>query len=183
MSPRRAVRETRDAAGPRSRYPVPLEFVIRPAQPSDASALGALAFRSKASWGYAEVFMEACRAELTYSPEQIAAEHGQIAVAVSAGDLVGFYALRRTSPSEVELEALFVEPALIGRGVGRALLEDATRAGHQWGAKKMIIQGDPHADRFYRAAGGIQIGTRPSESIEGRHLPVYRIDLKDPETA
>ncbi|MCL4684389.1 GNAT family N-acetyltransferase [Myxococcota bacterium] len=31
------------------------------------------------------------------------------------------------SPSRVELEALFVEPARIGRGYGRALIERARR--------------------------------------------------------
>ena len=45
---------------------------LRRANPEDAAALTALAFRSKASNGYDRAFMEACRAELTYSAATMA---------------------------------------------------------------------------------------------------------------
>jgi len=41
----------------------------------------------------------------------------------------------------------------------------------------MVIQGDPHATRFYVAAGGVRSGTRPSGSIAGRTLPLFVIAL------
>ena len=37
----------------------------RSAKPEEADALSALAFRSKAYWGYGAEFLEACRSELT----------------------------------------------------------------------------------------------------------------------
>ena len=46
---------------------------IRRARGREAAALSALAMRSKAHWGYDAAFMAACRAELTLTPEGIAA--------------------------------------------------------------------------------------------------------------
>jgi GNAT superfamily N-acetyltransferase len=92
--------------------------------------------------------------------------------------VIGFYALERLSGNEVELGYLFVEPAAIGHGHGRRLIEHAKAQAVALGFRTMVIQGDPHADRFYRMAGGERSGFRESESIPGRHLPLFRIDLR-----
>jgi GNAT superfamily N-acetyltransferase len=150
---------------------------IRPAAPAEGAVLSGLAMRSKAHWGYPAELMEACRAELTYSPEQIGRSEIPFAVAESQGAVIGFYALERRSESECELEALFVERGWIGRGIGRALLDHAKRVAAERGGTSLIIQGDPNADAFYRAAGGLPTGTRESGSIPGRVLPTYAIVL------
>jgi len=148
---------------------------LRDALSGEAALLSALALRSKAHWGYAPEFIEACRDELTYVAADIA--QGGFVVAEEAGAVLGFYALKRSAPAEVELEALFVEPAAIGRGVGRTLIEDAKARAVRLGARRMTIQGDPHAARFYAAAGALPSGTRPSGSIPGRALPMFVIAL------
>lgn len=150
---------------------------IRRARGEDAPILSTLALRSKAYWGYSDAFIEACRTELTYTAQQIEAERFYFAVAEVDGTRIGFYALKWLSSAEVELEALFVEPSHIGKGYGRALIEHARCRAAERGASCMIIQGDPHAERFYRAAGGVLIGERPSASIRGRYLPTFRIAL------
>ena len=38
---------------------------------------------------------------------------------------------------------------------------------------------DPNAADFYESAGARLIGERPSDSIEGRMLPLYEIDNPD----
>ncbi|MDE0683663.1 MAG: hypothetical protein OXI63_12155 [Candidatus Poribacteria bacterium] len=43
----------------------------------------------------------------------------------------------------------------------------------------MIIQGDPNAERFYRSAGGLLVGTRKSASIPNRELPIFWINLRE----
>ena len=96
---------------------------IRRALPEDAGALSALAFRSKAHWGYSDEFMRACRAELTLSPDDI--ETHPTFVVELHGEAIGFYTLERLSDDEVELGYLFVEAAAIGRGHGRRLIEHA----------------------------------------------------------
>jgi GNAT superfamily N-acetyltransferase len=69
------------------------------------------------------------------------------------------------SVKEFELQALFVEPMRIGQGVGRALMDHAKVFAANVGAHSLVIEGDPHAERFYRAAGGRLIGQRESNSI------------------
>lgn len=152
---------------------------IRAARNGEAGLLSELALRSKAHWGYSPEFIEACRAELSYCEEQLRSEDMCFGVLESAGRIVGFYALARQSAQVAELEALFVEPRDIGKGFGRLLIEDAKSVAAALGATLLTIQGDPNAERFYLAAGGVLSGTRESESIPGRFLPTFEVRLVD----
>lgn len=149
--------------------------LIRRARSDEAAFLSGLAFRSKAHWGYPESFMEACRVELTLSSSYLA-EHPAF-VLVCAQTPIGFYTLERLSDTEVELGYLFVEPARIGRGYGRKLMNHAREQARSRGYRTMLIQGDPHAVPFYRAVGGRVVGLKESASIPGRALPLVRLDL------
>jgi GNAT superfamily N-acetyltransferase len=159
--------------------------VIRPARPGEARLLSDLALRSKGHWGYSREFLEACRDELTYTEDLLRAEHMRFFVLEERSDVIGFHALERLDPTLVQLEALFVEPAQIGRGWGRRLIEHAKRTAADLGAKRMVIQGDPHAEAFYLAAGGVVTGRSESASIPGRFLPTFAIELAsgDPRPA
>ena len=153
-------------------------FEIRPARPGEAARLSALALRSKAHWGYDEAFMAACVEELSVTPEEITRLHAH-ALTIEA-ELVGFYTLEALeAPERVELGHLFVEPAWIGRGCGGALLEHARRTASGLGYRVMVIQGDPNAAAFYRAAGARRVGARPSDSVPGRTLPLFELALSD----
>lgn len=149
-------------------------MTIRRARLDETQPLSELAVRSKGYWGYPDEFLEACRDELRVRPEPnrdyYCIEHD--------GDIAGFYGLTRIDDDTFELEALFVEPAMIGRGFGRQLLQHALARAGRLGATRMLIQGDPNADRFYRTAGGIKVGERPSGSIPNRLLPLFEIQLK-----
>ncbi|MCC5886784.1 MAG: GNAT family N-acetyltransferase [Gammaproteobacteria bacterium] len=152
-------------------------IVLRPAQVEQASLLSELALRSKAHWGYSSAFMQACRVELEVSASDICDPARRYVTAEADGLVAGYYALEQLSPDECELEALFVEPRHIGRGVGRQLIEHAKSEARRWGARTLVIQGDPNAVTFYLAAGGVAVGERESDSIPGRYLPVFRIEL------
>lgn len=149
---------------------------IRPALPEEADRLSDLALRSKAHWGYDEEFMRNCAAELTFSGEAISV-NPTFAVECE-GRVLGFYMLERRGKGEVELEALFVEPDAIGQGYGKKLMRHAQKTALEMGCRTVIIQGDPHAEPFYASIGARRIGTRPSASIVGRELPLFRLDLK-----
>ena len=146
---------------------------IRLARPEEADLLSALAKRSKAYWGYPDEFMAACQAELTYTPEQIDAPQYTFCMCTTGG----FHALLQLTADTVELEALFVEPQHIGSGFGRKLIEHAQDHARQLGASSLVIQGDPNAEKFYLAAGAVHSGSRESNSIAGRQLPVFTISL------
>ena len=47
-------------------------MTVRAARPDEADVISALALQAKAPWGYDAAFLEACRLELTWSPEQVA---------------------------------------------------------------------------------------------------------------
>ena len=150
---------------------------IRLARSDEAEVLSALAFRSKAHWGYSGEFMAACRDELTYAAEQIDAPQFTFYVCTAGDSVIGFHALERLNEEVAELEALFVEPEHIGSGVGKTLIEHAKNFARQLGALSLVIQGDPNAENFYLAAGAVQSGSRESHSIPGRQLPLFTIDL------
>jgi GNAT superfamily N-acetyltransferase len=156
-------------------------ITIRSAGEHEAGEISELAMRSKAYWGYSQEFMEACREELTVTPEHINSEDLHYVVAEGASELLGYYAIEKCTQFEYELDALFVEPEHIGEGIGKALMNHAKHALGVLGAKTLIIQGDPHAVEFYRAAGGRQIGERESASISGRSLPLFVIELASGE--
>lgn len=147
---------------------------LREARADEAALISDMAFRSKAYWGYSDAFMEACRQELTFTPEDCA----RMYVALIEDPLaVGFCALERLSRDEVALDALFVVPEVIGRGYGRALVEHAMGRAREMGATAMTIQGDPNAEGFYLAMGATSTGRRESASIPGRYLPTFAIGL------
>lgn len=151
--------------------------MIRPAKPSEAGRLSDLAFRSKAYWGYSAEFMEACRDELSISGDEIATQPTY--VLDRDGHAIGFYSLVPLEPGRVELGHLFVEPAEIGRGHGRRLLEHAGIEARRRGWDVLVIQGDPNAVSFYERCGAVRIGASASASIPGRSLPLFELVLGD----
>ena len=156
---------------------------IRVARPDEAGILSSLALRSKAHWGYSREFIESCRDELTYESDQIADDDYFFAIAESDSMVAGFYALASISARQFELEALFVEPKYIGKGIGRTLLQNALKVVAERSGESILIQGDPNAEKFYLAAGAQQIGTRESGSIAGRSLPLFEILIRPTGTS
>jgi GNAT superfamily N-acetyltransferase len=150
--------------------------VIRAAQVEESEALAALACRSKAYWGYSEGFIEACRAELSVSPECI--RRGDVFVLTAGATLIGFYTLEARSPERVELGHMFVEPGHIGRGFGRMLVEHVQATARRRGFASLVVQADPNAAPFYEAVGARRVGTRPSASITSRSLPVLELTVE-----
>ncbi len=149
-------------------------LTLRPARADEAATLSELALRSKAHWGYDDEFLEACRAELTVVRESIVA--GDVTVAEVAEVVAGFSSLADEPPVR-ELEALFVEPAFIGRGVGAALFEAFRVAAIEAGVARLRIDADPNALGFYERQGAVIVGEQPSGSIPGRTLPVLELAL------
>lgn len=150
------------------------ELVIRPATRGEAAILSDLALRSKGHWGYDEAFLEAVRAELTWTESDIASL--VVHVAESAGAAVGF-AVLAGSPPDGELDALFVDPEFIGRGLGGALLQDALAEARGLGFRRLFLDADPGAEPFYLHHHARRVGESASGSIRGRALPRLVFDL------
>jgi N-acetylglutamate synthase-like GNAT family acetyltransferase len=158
-------------------------YNLRQAVPNDAIVLSALALRSKSYWGYSDDFIRSCEAELTVQSSDITDDRTAYVVAEYNAEIVGFFALEKTSDAQFELTALFVEPEHISNGVGRMLLQHAIQDVDLKGGKTLLIQGDPNAEAFYLAAGAQHVGTRESGSIPGRLLPLFEIEISDSQGA
>ena len=155
--------------------------MIRRADQRESEFLSRLALRSKAHWGYSSNFMCACREELTVDVQEIDA--GNVFVCDRDGRPAGFYSLERLSNERVELGFLFVEPELIGTGIGRALFEHACEEAARRGYEALEIQGDPNAEPFYIAMGARRSGSRASASIPDRALPTFEVELESWQSA
>ena len=152
-------------------------FTIRAARKQEAEELSSLAYRSKQYWGYDRDFMECCRDDLTYTPSKIASRDYDFQVYEKEARVVGFYALNCLEPSVAELEAFFVDPPFIGTGVGKKMIDHAKKTAIGRGVHRIIIQSDPNAQEFYEVSGARSIGSRESDSIPGRLLPLFELSL------
>ena len=147
---------------------------IRRPSIDQAAALSAIAFDSKAHWGYSREFMEQCRSELTVTKDAI--ESGMVEIAVVDQKTAGFYKLAGGPPTG-ELDMLFVHPDYMGLGLGRLLIEAAKTRAASLLMKDLVIDSDPNAEQFYLHMGAIKVGETPSESIPGRVLPKLLLHL------
>lgn len=152
--------------------------MIRAALPTEAKIISALALRSKAHWDYSAAFIKSFREELTYTQKTINNSQFHFFVKEIAGAIVGFYCLFSICEDQFELEALFVEPERIGRGIGRELLDHAKSQVSRLGCRSFIIQSDPNAEKFYLSAGAKVTDKRESGSIPGRYLSILTINLE-----
>jgi GNAT superfamily N-acetyltransferase len=152
-------------------------FEIRAARIQEAEELSELAFRSKCYWGYDQEFMESCRDDLTYTPAKIASRDYNFQVYENDARVVALYALHHIQTGVAELEAFFVDPPYIGNGIGTRLLEHAKLTANAQGVNRLIIQSDPYAQEFYLLMGARAIGSRESDSIPGRYLPLFELSL------
>jgi GNAT superfamily N-acetyltransferase len=148
---------------------------LRNARQNELPSLGELCLRSKAVWGYDDAFMTACRAELTLCPDELQSTHIQVA---ERGSTVVGMAQVNVTGTDAYLLKLFVEPALLGSGVGRLLFEWATAKARGLGAVRVIIEADPGAAPFYEHMGARYAGSAHSQSIPGRMLPRMQIELE-----
>ena len=147
----------------------------RPAEPEEADELSALAFRSKAYWGYDAEFLELCRSELTLTADFIKA--GEVHLIEIGEGAVGFYSLVRWN-SDVEFGHFFVDPGYIRQGVGVLLWNHALARAVALGYGRLIIEADPNAEGFYLKLGAERIGEVPSRAKAGRLLPLLFFPLR-----
>jgi GNAT superfamily N-acetyltransferase len=150
---------------------VPSRVSIRDGLPSEVEALEALQRRSSDVW-------EEFRAQLAAHPDAIElprayAEHGWVRVAVGHDETVlGFSVVlpgERGKGGVDELDGLFVEPASMFGGVGRALVEDAAARAARAGAVALEVTAGP-AQGFYENVGFSVCGI-----TETRFAPAVRM--------
>ena len=89
--------------------------------------------------------------------DQIAA--GCVFIAEHDGIVAGFAAVVLRPDGGAELDALFVEPHLWKRGIGRRLVDHIAEVARERNASFLHVIGNPHAEGFYLSCGFQMIGT------------------------
>jgi GNAT superfamily N-acetyltransferase len=129
---------------------------IRDARRDEAAVLEALQRRSSDVW-------EQYREQLAAHPDvielpQAFIDNGWVRVAADEDDTpFGFSVVIPDDGAADELDGLFVEPEHMGRGVGRALVEDAVTRSSARGANALEVTAGP-AQGFYERTGFRVIG-------------------------
>ena len=152
---------------------------LRAAHAGEHRLLSEIAYQAKAHWGYGTADLDAWHADLTVTRESLLER--PTFVAEVDGTVAGFCQVQLTPP-RAELEGLWVLPACMHRGVGRALLAHAVQHLRRAGVRELHIDADPHAQAFYHAHGATCVGQR-SAPIEGepqrvRPQLMLRIDAR-----
>lgn len=133
------------------------EIVIRPARLDEHAMLEALQLR-------ASLANPGDRDALLANPDAIDVPIQQIAsgwVFVAEGEdgLAGFAAAVPRPDGGEELDALFVEPHLWKRGIGRRLVDHIADVARGRAATFLHVIGNPHAEGFYVSCGFHVTGT------------------------
>lgn len=128
---------------------------FRRAVVEDVTELSKLVLNAKAHWGYSHAQLQIWRASLEVSAASVSA-HPTFIGALN-GLILGFYSLIPTAAAW-DLSDLWVLPAFMGKGVGRALLVHAGQTAALGGATSILIESDPNAEPFYLACGARRIG-------------------------
>ena len=152
-----------------------MNIEIRRALPDKAEKLTEIAIAAKSHWGYPERWMQIWKPELTFDSNYF--ETNESWTASIDQQLVGFYTLQEKD-GNAWLGDLWVLPAQMGRGVGRALFKHAIDLSKKRGHHILRLESDPNAIGFYQRMGMHQIGERHSE-VEGqpRILPIMELKL------
>ena len=125
---------------------------IRPAEPADAEAIAAL---------FTDEGFPAGPSDIVARLTRFSSAHSQVLVAEHDGAMLGFIAFHAMPRFEhddriVRVLALVVDAGARERGVGRALLAEAERAGARLGAAFIEVTAGhhrPEARRLYEACG------------------------------
>ncbi len=151
-----------------------MNIEIRRARPEDAEVLTELSIRSKASNGYDEAFMAACREELTVTEQSL--DDGEYWVA--EGDVLCGCACLSADPDgrAGEIHA-FIDPDWQRQGIGRLLWQKLLERAQENRLQRLYLDADPAAVPFYESLGFEVTGEAPSGSIPGRTLPRMTLNL------
>ncbi|MEL7117182.1 MAG: GNAT family N-acetyltransferase [Pseudomonadota bacterium] len=133
-----------------------------------------LALRSKAHWGYDAATVEAHRPLFTIEPADL--ETTEVWCLSEDAHQIAMIQLWADGPV-CHLAMLFVDPALIGQGLGRRSFAFACDRAKALGCSIMSIKSDPGAAPFYEAMGAELVETLHSRIVPGEPLPRFEITL------
>jgi len=151
-----------------------MDITFRCARDEECPALSDMMLRSKAHWDYDAEFIEACRADLTITPQWLQGNDGF--VAERGGEVVGFLGVGMAGKT-AHVAHFFVDQGAIGTGVGGIMWTRFVEEVRARDAKRIEIESEPYAEPFYLSRGAKRIGGAPASVFSGRILPLLELTL------
>lgn len=142
---------------------------IRPAGPGDVPDVRALLREYEAAIGVSLCF-QSFEEELAGLPGAYAPPRGRLLLAHDAGGLAGCVALRPMADGAAEMKRLYVRPAFLGRGLGRALAEQIVGEARAAGYRTLRLDTLPtmtRAHALYRSLGFREVPAFTTNPVQG----------------
>jgi GNAT superfamily N-acetyltransferase len=136
--------------GPSGQYGV-VTFVIRSAVVADLEVLRGVFRRASLSNEGDQELLLAHPASLVLSDEGV--RDGRTRVAIEPGGAIVGFATWISCGEAMEIEDLFVEPQIMRRGIGRALVLDIADIAKEQSFDRLEVTANPHAQTFYEDVG------------------------------
>ena len=140
----------------------------------DDEILTEITKKSKAYWGYSDEQMESWSELLTITKNYI--ETNNVYKLLVDNLPVGYYSYIYLSEKEVKLDNLFVLPDYIGSGFGKLLMNDFLNRVKNSDRKKITLDSEPNAEKFYEYFGFIKVG-QIETAIKDRYLPIMELKI------
>lgn len=102
------------------------------------------------------LFPEPGATHFALTPAQVQEGDGAFVIAYLDGVAVGCGAVRRLDETTAELKRMYVDPAVRGRGIGRALVEALEREARELGVARVVLETGTRlmpAVRLYESMG------------------------------
>ena len=148
---------------------------IEKANNDDHEILTEITKKSKAFWGYFNEQMTQWNDALTITKEYIQTNFAY--KLIQENKVIGYYSYFNTEIYTVKLDNLFVLPEYIGKGYGNYLMDNfLNRIKENRDVKKILLDADPNAEKFYQKFGFTTIGQLET-SIKNRLLPIMVLNL------
>jgi GNAT superfamily N-acetyltransferase len=146
--------------------------LIRQGDVHEGARLKEIAIASKGYWGYEPDRVREWANQGDFSPEGL--RRLIVFVAESEGRSIGWSSLLLQG-KVARLEDLWIEPAWIGKGVGRALFRHTAAHARELGATRLEWEAESHATGFYERMGAKRL--RETTSEWGQTLAVMGVEL------
>ncbi|MBB6523248.1 GNAT family N-acetyltransferase [Pseudoteredinibacter isoporae] len=142
------------------------------ADPRDLKDINRIVIAAKRHWGYPEEWIQQWLPDLTVNESVL--EERPFWLLKSEGSTLAVASCASLGEGLYELEDCWVDPACMGLGAGKKLLEFVLSHLQELSAKELLIAADPNATGFYEKMGAEACGFRDS-TPEGRKLPLYKV--------
>lgn len=147
---------------------------FRRAQIADSTILSNLAYKSKAYWGYTEDFIQQCKDKDALTVTKDYLEKNTVYLIENDNKVIAFYSF---AINEQKLDALFLDPDYIGKGIGKIIWNHLLNKAKELELSEFTIDSDPNAEGFYLKMGAKNIGSTPSTVFPQRSLPLLKVKV------